>query len=437
MVKRTISTLFCLALAATVLVLPAFAENDYGFDIEPSSRCVYFVCEDTGQVIYEKNAEEEITPASTTKIMSAALAMTLCEDLDNTIVTVPDGIWNEFDGIDVSCVPLTGGEQLSMRDLIYCMLIPSANEAASTVASYFGYDEFVRLMNEKAAELGCTHTHFTNPHGVFTDNHYTSAHDMYLITEWALSVPGFWDMTQLSSYILPATNKSEARELIATNKMQEPTSGYYTSYIKGIKTGTLNSGRYLVSAAEKNGMTYVLVALGSSMDTDTRIWGAGNSIFTDTRLIYDWAFNNLTLTSAINDITPVTEIKVHYASKKDSLLLYPSEDIYVVTNKNAKEEPTVEFVPTVPKDINAPISQGDVIGEAEVIYNGVSIGTVPLASRETVEFSRFAFIMENLSKILSSTTAKIIYAIILVVVVFYVWYMRVLVLRKRKKRKKR
>lgn len=438
MLKRAFQKILCFILVAAVCVTPAFA-LDFGFDIdEPLSECVYLVCRDTGQVVYEKNPDVRITPASTTKIMSAALAMTLCGDLDATVVSVPDNVWDEFAGLDVSSCGLVGGEELTMRELLYCMLIPSANEAASVMASYFGFDNFILLMNEKAKELGCTNTHFTNPHGVFTTDHYTTARDMYLITEWALTVPGFWEITQQSEFTLRATNKcAEERTFYATNKMQEPTSGYYTSYVKGVKTGSLESGRYLVSAAQKDGLTHILVLLGAPLESSARFWGSGVSTYTDTRLIYEWAYKNLTLESAVTDTVPVSEINVKYAAKRDTLILYPGDDIYTLVNVNNTEEPTVEYIPNVPEYIEAPITAGDAIGEAEVIYNGENIGTIPLVSKETIEFSRFSFVMENLAAIFTSKTAKIIYLIILLIVLFYVWYMKVLVPRQKRKKKRR
>lgn len=438
MLKKTLQRVICFLAAAAICVSPVFA-LDFGFDIEePLSECVYLVCRDTGQVVYEKNADERITPASTTKIMSAALAIYLCGDLDGTVVTAPENVWDEFVGLDVSSCGLVGGEELTMRELIYCMLIPSANEAASIVASYYGYEDFIKQMNDMAASLGCTDTHFTNPHGVFTENHYTTARDMYKITEWALSIPGFWEITQQSEFTLRPTNKcEEERTYYATNKMQEPLSGYYTSYVKGIKTGTLESGRYLVSAAQKDGLTYILVALGAPIEPSARFWGSGVSTYTDTRLIYDWAYENLTLKSAVADTVPVAEVTLKYASKRDSLILYPGEDIYTLANIHDTEEPTLEFVPTVPESVKAPIEAGDQLGEAEVIYNGESIGTIPLVSKEAIEFSRFSYIMENLADIFSSKTAKIIYLIILIIVLFYIWYMKILVPREKRRRKKR
>ncbi|MEA4911094.1 MAG: serine hydrolase [Oscillospiraceae bacterium] len=445
MIKKAISFVAALLLTLSFFAPAAFAK-DYGMDVETTSKEVYLVCVDTGEVIYQKDADTQIHPASTVKIMSAALAMTMCGDLENTLVTAPDDLWNEFDGLNVSSVGIQGGEQLTMYDLLHCMLISSANEAASAVASYFGYDAFIAAMNAKALELGCTNTHFVDPHGVF-DGNYTTAADMYRITAWAITVPGFLEICGKASYTVPATNKSDARELTPTNAMLVESSGYYTSYIKGVKTGTTSDSsgtwwRFLVTYAQKDGMNYILVCMGAPYDAySTLIWEQGNTVYTDTRAVLDWAFKNIELKSPITTTSPVTELRLRYAWQKDSLILYPESEIFAAFNKNSTEEPLVEYeITELPEYVNAPVENGQVVGKARVKLDGEDIGEINLVARETVELSRFAFVIDNLSVILTSTAAKIIYAVLLVIVLLYLYYMLVLVPRARKKyaaRKKR
>ena len=439
MAKKLLSVVFCLAVFFS-FSLPAFA-RDYGYDAEIRANAVYLVNLDTGEVILEKNADVQVHPASTTKIMSAALAMELCDDLENTMVTVPLDVWNEFEGLNVSTAGLKAGEVVSMYDLICCMMLQSGNEAASAVRDYFGGDAFIDLMNQKAAELGCTNTHFTNPHGVFIQDHYTTAHDMALITEWAMSVPGFWEISQMSRYTKAATNMNEEYTLVTTVLMQDPQSGYYTDYIRGIKTGTTDeAGRCLVSAAQKDGMTYLLVVLGGSFDVDDRFWPLGQSAFTETRLIYDWAFENLELQNISDPDTAVTEIGLKYASKKDSLLLYPAGDLYTVLNKADLEELEISYeLLEVPEEVKAPIEAGQVIGKASVLVNGEKAGEIDLVSREEIELDRFVLVMDTIGNLLTSSFAKVIYVVLLLFVLLYLYYALVIVPKsnRRKKRKKR
>ena len=212
--KRRIVAAAAVLLIMAGAVLPVNASpTRIELGVEVTAEAAYIVNDDTGRVVYQKNADRRMYPASTTKIMSAALAMTMCGDIENTMVTVPYDVWVEFDGIDISNAGIYGGEVMSMSDLVHCMLIQSANEAASSVAAYFGRDSFIEAMNRKAMELGCTGTHFVNPHGLFDENHYTTARDLYLITQWALTVPGFSEITSLSSYTLSETNVHSERDI--------------------------------------------------------------------------------------------------------------------------------------------------------------------------------------------------------------------------------
>jgi D-alanyl-D-alanine carboxypeptidase len=411
---------------------------DVGFDVELTANAAYFINLDSGLVIYEKNANERVHPASTTKIMTAALVMTMCADLENTIVTVPEGVWSEFEGEDVSNAGLKVGEELTMNQLLHCLLLQSANEAAVTIAEYYGYDVFVKAMNDKARELGCNDTNFENPHGFMGDNHYTSARDLAVITQWALSIPGLWDITQKSRYEKAQTNMNEAVTLVTTIEMQDPNSRYYTSYIKGIKTGTLDAaGRCLVSAAQRDGVTYLLVIMGAPYENVNTVWEDGTSSYTDTKLCYDWAFENLKLMNVVDNTEAVTEIKIRHAARRDNLLLYPVDDMYAVDRIDSEilHETRYEII-DVPESIKAPVNEGEVIGRAKVYYGDIYLGETDLVARETIERNVFTMIMDAMTDVLTSTVAKIIYVVLLIVVIFYLYYVKIVVPKAQKKHRK-
>ena len=428
-------------LAAVLLTVsaPSALAVDYGFDIDTACNAVLLMSLDTGEVIYEKNADERVHPASCTKIMSAALAMEMCDDLKGTVVTVSDNVWDEFDGLNISTAGLARGEELSMYDCICAMMLQSGNEAASTVRDYYGGQGFIDKMNEKAAELGCTNTHFSNPHGVFSDNHYTSARDLAKITLWALDVPQFYEISQMARYEKAATNKNDAVTLVTTVLMQDPTSYYYTSYIKGVKTGTTDeAGRCLVSTAEKNGMRFLLVALGGPFESDTRVWSqGGNSAFTDTRLIYDWAFSNLSLENVVDTDSAVAEVKIKYASGKDALLVYPDSAVCTILSRSYDGEGEITYEAELPDSVKAPIESGQQIGTAKVLLDGREVGEVGLISRESISLSRFVMVMDVMTQAFKSTPAKIIYVVLALLAAFYVWYAVVMVRKANKKKKRR
>ena len=437
--KKRIIALTALLIIIAGTLSPAFAAPtliDLG--VEVTAEAAYVVNEDTGRVVYQKNADRKMYPASTTKIMSAALAMSMCDDLEGTMVTVPYDIWVEFEGYDISNAGIHGGEIMSLGDLVHCMLIQSANEAASAVASYFGREEFIEAMNRKARELGCTGTHFVNPHGLFDEDHYTTAKDLYLITEWALSVPGFREITAMYSYTLHETNVHKERDVYSTISMQNSYSGYYTRYIKGIKTGTIEqSGRCLVTSAESGGMTFVGVFLGSPMEEDTRIWNNGNSVFTNARLVFDWCFDNTEVTEVVRRGTPVSEITLKYASEKDYLMLYSSEAVPTIIQTKTGETPVITYQTEIPETVEAPVKSGQTIGTAKVYSDGVYIGDVDLIAMEDIDRSVFIYVMDKINNILTSTPAIICYALLLVMAAVYSYYMLVVVKRAENERKQR
>ena len=202
-VKKTISLLLVILLFWAPVYSCSASATEISLGVDVTAEAAYIVNTNTGRVVYQKNATKQMYPASCTKIMTAALALEMCPDPMNTIVTVPNGVWNEFDGINISNAGLAGSEEMTMYDLICCMLLQSANEAASTVAHFYGRDDFISKMNMKARYLGCTGTNFVNPHGLYNAEHYTTAEDLYKITEWAMTVPYFMEIASMARYTLP------------------------------------------------------------------------------------------------------------------------------------------------------------------------------------------------------------------------------------------
>lgn len=417
---------------AAALDLPQPQPLDTGMPALNANAVILYSV-DADQLIYEKNADERIHPASTTKILSVALAMELCDDLEGTIVTVPEGVWGEFQGMDISHANLKVGEQLTMKDLLYCMMLQSANEASVALAAHYGRDNFIQMMNDKATELGCTGSRFSNPHGAFVENHYTTARDMLIITQWAMEIPGFWEMSQQSRYLRPATNLGGNEWLATTILMQDPYNAtYYEPYIKGIKTGTLEaSGRCFISAAQQDGATYLCLVFGAPRDTEL------NESFVVTKTICDWAFATLDLVNVVDPTTAVTEIKLRHASGRDSLLLYPDGELLAIHNINNEETAGVQYEFDVPDRVKAPVEAGDVIGTADAYYDGRYVGQVNLVSRETVARSGFVLLIDTLGDILWSIPAKIIYVLLLLVVLAYLFLLVPYARKQEKKRKQK
>ncbi len=374
---------FCMVLLTTLApFINVYAEYTPPFEV--SAEAVYVVNLDTDTVVYEKNSNKKMYPASLTKLMTTILAFENTDDIDSTMVRCGAAVWDEFLGLNVSHAGIIPGEERSMRDLIYCMLLPSANEAASIVATHIGgsRSDFVAMMNEKAAELGAVSTHYVNPHGLHDDDQYTTAQDIYLITKYAMQIPGFMDIASTSSYTLEPSNKRGKEYINTTNRMQVQGSDVYYQYIRGIKTGTTDeAGRCFVSTATKDGYTYMIVLLGAPYDR--ALTGvADNKSFSDTRQLYQWAFDSFEVKELLNNEQPIAEIPLKLNWDRDYLHLRPESGFTALVPKTVSEGDVIQRF-NLPGFINAPVQKGDVIGTVELMVMGTRVGSINLLAEES------------------------------------------------------
>lgn len=244
-----------------------------------SANSAILIEAESGCVIFEKNAHTRMPMASTTKMMTALVAIEQVP-LDRVVTVSPKAV-----GIEGSSVYLYAGEQLTMEALLYAMLLESANDAAAAIAIEVAgsIDAFADLMNQKAEELGLCDTHFENPHGLGADGHYTTAYDLAIIAATALKNQTFRTIVSTYKKTIPMSSTNGVRLLINHNKMLK----YYDGAI-GVKTGfTKQSGRCLVSAAERNGTTLVSVTLNAPDDWNdhTKLLDHGFSLYEHVTLL--------------------------------------------------------------------------------------------------------------------------------------------------------
>ncbi len=250
---RTIAFLSALLLIAGVLVLPSSAD---GILPAVSAKSAVLLDASDGRILFEKNAVCRMSMASTTKIMTALVALESAS-LDS-VITIPSAAV----GVEGSSIYLTVGEKLTLRELLYAVMLSSANDAATAVAIAVGgsVEGFANKMNAAAARLGLADTRFVNPHGLDADGHYTTALDLARLTAYALNVPEFRDI--VSTYKHEIAGPSGKRLLFNHNKLLKNYDGCI-----GVKTGyTKKTGRCLVSAAERDGLTLVAVTLAAPDD---------------------------------------------------------------------------------------------------------------------------------------------------------------------------
>ena len=240
----------------------------------------------TNKVAYEKNANEKMYPASTTKLLTAILALEKCKLTDTVVITnemvsqIPNGYTTAY---------LQVGETLTVEQLLNVLLIPSANDAGYALAIHISssIENFANLMNSKAKEIGCTNSNFTNPSGIHNENHYSTSKDMALIGLYALKYPIISEIGAKTSYSLPTINKI-VRNFETTNTLLKSNTKNYYEYANGLKTGfTQPAGSCIVATAKKDNMEFLAVILGAPEPTNEI-----NYRDSDCKTLFEYGFTN-------------------------------------------------------------------------------------------------------------------------------------------------
>lgn len=361
------------------LEVPSFADVDTS-NLNITSGACYLVQPDTGRVIFEKNSKEKMYPASTTKIMTALLALENCK-LDD-IVTVSKSAVDSISA-DYATVYLNVGEQLTVEQLLNILLIPSGNIVGNIFAEHISgsVQGFVSLMNSRAKELGCVNSNYTNTYGLHDENHYSCAYDLYIIAKEAMKYDTFRNIVKQTSYKLAPSNvySKDDRTLYTTNDLIKPNSkNYYYANAIGIKTGYTSQAKdCLVSAASKGGLEYYCVVLGAGK--------ASNGLaqrYLETKKLFDFAYNNYQIKTLQNENSIFKTIEVKNATNDTKNLdLVVKDQINALVGNNNLNTP---FIPTVSinDNLEAPISAGDVVGNISYTIDSVTYSSDLIAKSD-------------------------------------------------------
>jgi len=431
------------------LIFSAAAPAAEALDDPPlsSAKAVVLADMESGRLLWSLNAQERRAPASLTKIMTVLLAVEALEDgrfTPDEMVTAQADCLAGLD-TDSSTSDIKPGEIISYRDLLYCAMVHSANEACNILAHHIAgsVSAFVEMMNARAAELGCSDTHFSDPNGLSNENHYTTAYDMYLMTAEALRHPLFAEICNTRSYEMAATNLSDARSFPNSNALISNESDYgdkyLYSYAAGVKTGfTQLAGYCLVSTAEnEDGERLLAVVMGCNgyLNSDSPDY----ENFTDTIKLYNWAFDNFSYRTVASSATTVTRVHVDLASESDENVNLRVQSDVTMLLPNDLDLDAVRLEPTVYEDmLKAPIPAGTVLGRAEIIIDGESRGSVNLVNMSEVELSKKEFMRLNLAQTLSSPWVKLLIGLVAFMFIGYlVLVIRYRVMRRRYLRRKR
>ena len=433
--KKTFTFLLCVMIfLSSFSVLGERNVNAAEFDTDFDTVCksIYLENLDTGMTVFSKNADTRRYPASTTKIMTYIITAENISDLKNTYITVKGSVLSQLDGTGSSVSGIEANERLSVYQFLNCLMLPSGNDAALVLADYIGNGDvkkFVAKMNAKAKELGCSNTHFVNPHGLNDPNHYTTVNDMAKITKYAMKLPYFSDISNtVSSDCL-----GEDRYLITTNYMIDPNRGgeYYYEYAKGIKTGSTgnDSGYCLVSSASKDGYTYLCIAYGAPYEDDNGE-AYDNGAMIDSKNLYEWAFENLEIKTVLDKNDLVKEIKLNYAWNKDTIQLVPSQSYSTILPSDV-DVTSIDKNFDIPKSIDAPVKQGDKVGTVTLSYANQKLATIDLTASESVDRSEFLSAIDGLKNFV--TSIWFILAVIVIAVLFVTYLIIITIYTKRKK----
>lgn len=410
----------------------------------PDCNAAYLVNADTGTVIYEKNADEKIYPASTTKLMTAILAYEKFKNALNTTVTVQYADIRPLEGKYGSLVPLKVGEKLTVEQLLYCLLLPSGDDAADVLAraTSGSIDAFVDQMNEKAKEIGAKNTHYANPHGLQDPDHTTTAYDTYLVAKYAMQYDLLARIVDTAEYSLPATNLSKARTLLNTNWMllKERHASYY-AYAKGIKTGsTTPAGACLVSYAQKDGITYYCVVMGGKKGTDSS-GNVFNTAFSSTKALYQWVYGNFSVQSLVRTTDTATQVKVEL-SPTGTLSLIPAGPLNALLPNSFKKSDLKITLSGVPASVRAPVSKGQKIGRETVYYVNPQtkaqekLGTVDLVAADSASRSQALYLLFLAQSFFRSVWFKVVAVLLILLLALYI-ALSVLINRRKRRRLRR
>ena len=426
---RFFSVFLAVALMMSLLCVPfAHADETPSLPDDPNilAKAAVLVDPETDAIAYALNEHEELYPASLTKIMTALLVLEAVDEGKLSLDQELTASSTAFDGLssDGSNAGIKAGEIMSVRNLLYCMLVVSANEACNILAEAVSgsVDAFVEKMNARAAELGCANTHFKNANGLHDPGHYTSAWDLYLITKEAMTHDTFVTISDTANVVIPATNMSAERNYWTTNHLLSTwrVIGYLDKRAHGIKTGSTDAaGHCLVSSATQGSMTYISVILGAERVEEN---GVGNiRSFSETSRMFDYGFENFSYKTILQKSEPIKDVTVTL-SKTDHVALRPAKDLEALMPKGLDAEDLERTVTMDAEVVEAPIEEGEKLGTLTLSYDGKVYGTVDLLAFNGVEASKALVFWRDVQEFFSRTSVRVVLIILVVLILaFLLW----------------
>lgn len=359
-----------------LFIVSNFYNNTYATNTELKlySDAAILIENKTGKILYEKNSDKKMYPASTTKILTAIITIEKGNLQDKTKVS-KTAIADMKSGYTTAY--LVEGEKLTIEELLELLLVHSANDASNVLAEYISgsIPAFVELMNNKLHELGCSNSHFVTTNGLHDDNHYTTARDMATITRYCMKNTDFRRIVSMQQCHIRATNKFEERVFKNTNDLEIHNSVYYYPGCIGVKTGfTSQAQNCLISAVNNNNLQLIAVVLHCNLTDDRK-----SARYVDSKTLYDYAYENYTFKEIAKASSIVKTIEVYKGTDETKKLdLKLQDDLTALVRKDSINTVIPEI--KLNNNISAPISKNSVLGQATYIIDGQTYTTNLLAS---------------------------------------------------------
>lgn len=378
--KKLISVFLCLliSLSGTIYCFAEEKENNTTAPFEDFSKSSILMCADTGDIIYENNAYEHLSPASVTKVMSMLLIL---EALESGKISLSDEVVTSKNAVAMggSQIWLEEGEKMTVDELFKAVAVASANDACTALAEYIAGSttSFVSMMNERAKELGLENTNFENCTGLddTATNHYSCAYDIAVISREVMQHELIKNYTTIWLDYL----RNGETELNNTNKLVNTYNG-----ITGLKTGTTSKAGFCVCAtAERNGMSLISVVLGADTSEDR---------FTSASNMLDYGFANYQIIVPEIDETQISTVKVINGIEKSVMPIYDETDKILV--KKGGEDITYEY--KTESSVSAPVKSGDKLGEIIIKSGNETIRTVKLYSGKNIDKISFSYVFKEM-----------------------------------------
>lgn len=338
-------------------------------------------------IVYGEELDLRLYPASLTKIMTCMLALEY-GDLNDTLTVSSTALENL--SIYGSTAGLIEGEEITLRELLYCIMVSSANEGCNVLAEYISgsVDAFVSLMNRQAQALGMSGTHYANAHGLHNDDHYTTVRDLATLATWAWQNPQFREFATTTAHTVPATNKSGERLLHTTNYLTstDMENRYYYSLAQGIKTGfTTPAGGCLISTASSGDLAFLSIVCGCEMLIDSN----GEDLdmrFIETKKLFEYGFDTFGYVQVLSNTAMLGQPQVLYADGRENVVVHAKDNVTVLLPKNYQPENiTLSLHYDTSQALEAPLEKGQRVGTVTAMYNDIPLATSDLVTLTAVK----------------------------------------------------